>query len=786
VYPLGTKSIGTRLFRFLACILVGVAAIFFVVWQWMIHPALRRGVFERQKETARRAADQIEEFIEHRAQRLIQVSEVNRFWELRPDEQRQALYRLLKLDPQIREIAVADRAGQLVVRVSRERVYTDVDLVSVGHLPQYRDPLMGNIHISPVYHASTAEPFLSIGVPIRLAGKQTWGSIVAEIGLKDLWKSVADIQVGESGLISVTDESGALIAHPDYSKVLMRSNDTPHWSPRDIFAEFARGHDVTGRVIAGTAGTRWVVTAAPVLKTRWVVFVQEPEEVAFGAIRLVELSALVILGVALFGMLAVSAFFSRRIAEPVGQLEAKSKLVAEGQLDQRLEIHTGDEIERLANQFNRMAAALKEARDGLESRVAERSREITALYTAMAPLSDKASLRELFEGIIERLILATGADAALVRIYDSEARRFTCLAQQGFAAEFEGAVLRQGSAVAQVFASGEPIISGDIQADGRIKRKLQVEVGLNSCAFLPLTVNHRTRGILHLASKRTGYFTEEKREYLMAIARLMGIVVENSELLHSSLRYAEQLQQSNRELERSNRELQQFAYVASHDLQEPLRMVRSYTGLLARRYQGKLDADADEFIGYAVDGARRMQELINDLLSYSRVETQGKEFAATDCEAVFAKTLANLELAIQESGAHVCHKPLPTVSADEVQLGQLFQNLIGNGIKYRREGPLEIHVACKPAGRHWLFSVKDNGIGIEPQYHERIFTIFQRLHTKEQYPGSGIGLAICKKIVERHGGKIWVESELGKGATFYFTIPVEMLRSPEGLEDRTA
>jgi light-regulated signal transduction histidine kinase (bacteriophytochrome) len=217
--------------------------------------------------------------------------------------------------------------------------------------------------------------------------------------------------------------------------------------------------------------------------------------------------------------------------------------------------------------------------------------------------------------------------------------------------------------------------------------------------------------------------------------------------------------------------LEQFAYVASHDLQEPLRMVTSYTNLLAKRYQGKLDSDAEEFIHFAVDGARRMHGLINDLLEYSRIGTRGKNFAPTDCEAVLAKTLATLQLAIQESGAKVTHDPLPTVLADEGQLGQLFQNLIGNGIKYRDSSRPEVHISCKQEGENWLFSFKDNGIGIDPQYAERIFVIFQRLHTKQEYAGTGIGLAICKKIVDRHGGRIWVESQLGQGATFYFTIP---------------
>jgi len=226
------------------------------------------------------------------------------------------------------------------------------------------------------------------------------------------------------------------------------------------------------------------------------------------------------------------------------------------------------------------------------------------------------------------------------------------------------------------------------------------------------------------------------------------------------------------DLARSNAELEQFAYVASHDLQEPLRMVSSYVQLLARRYKGQLDADADDFIGFAVDGAKRMQDLVNDLLAYSRVGTRANPFERTDCEAVLALALGNLEFAIEESGAQVTHDALPVVVADGPQLAQVLQNLVANSIKFRSEQPPRIHVSATSIGDEWVFCVRDNGIGIDQQYHERVFVLFQRLHTRREYPGTGIGLAICRRIAERHGGRIWVESELGEGSAFHFAVPI--------------
>jgi signal transduction histidine kinase len=246
---------------------------------------------------------------------------------------------------------------------------------------------------------------------------------------------------------------------------------------------------------------------------------------------------------------------------------------------------------------------------------------------------------------------------------------------------------------------------------------------------------------------------------------------ELSELASTVNKMLKALEMNATELKRSNSELQQFAYVVSHDLQEPLRMIKSYLKLLEERYKEKLDEKAKDFINFAVDGAERMQKLIDGILAYSRVETKGKPFKPVNTEKVLNTTLKNLKVVIEETKAKITHSKLPVVEGDETQLVQLFQNLIGNAIKFHGSKPPEIHISAKNGNEEWIFCVQDNGTGIESENTERIFMLFQQLHARDEYGGTGIGLAVCKRIVERHGGRIWVESEPGKGSKFFFTIP---------------
>jgi len=407
------------------------------------------------------------------------------------------------------------------------------------------------------------------------------------------------------------------------------------------------------------------------------------------------------------------------------------------------------------------------------SRLRARRRR-AAQHDCTRALAESSNLGEVMPRILQ--ILAEGLDwqVAIMWNADTVSGTLRCSAlwqspafdRQEFLTATRVATLAKGVGLAgRVWAAGQPVWLKDAATDPDSTTQRAAQAGLHGALGFPLLAGEELLGVIEFFSVDSAPRDEAVLEVLSTVGAQINLLVERT-------RAEDRLRKTSAELVRSNTDLQQFAYLASHDLFEPLRMITSYLQLLNERYASKLDRQAHEFIGFAVDGATRMNALIHDLLAYARVDLRGRAFGAVDCEKTFDAAIANLKLAIEENGTTISRGPLPTVLGDPVQLTQLFQNLLGNAIKFRGSQPPRIDIDAQLKDGEWLFVVRDNGIGIDPKHFDRIFVIFQRLHTRQQYGGTGMGLAICKRIVERHGGRIWVESTPGDGSCFYFTLPV--------------
>jgi PAS domain S-box-containing protein len=395
------------------------------------------------------------------------------------------------------------------------------------------------------------------------------------------------------------------------------------------------------------------------------------------------------------------------------------------------------------------------------------ARHNTLRADIVTALSEEREIPRMLDRVCEALV--DNLEAAFARVWtlDEAGTMLLLQASAGIYTHVNGphkAVPVGKFKIGRIAASKKAHLTNDVQSDPQVGNpEWAREQKMVAFAGYPLVVDDRVVGVMAMFSRKP--LPEDTTSALGSIADTIAQGIER--------RRAEiELAQRVVDLARSNAELEQFAYVASHDLQEPLRMIASYNQLLARRYKGKLGEDADEFIAFTVEGVTRMQRLINDLLAYSRIGTRGKEADEIDLEEIVTEAKANLAKAIEESAAEiVVPGALPRVLGDRSQIGQLVQNLLGNAIKFRRDVPPRVEITAHRQGAWCQITVADNGLGIEEQYFERIFVIFQRLNAREDYPGTGIGLALCKKIVERHGGKIWLRSIPGSGTTMLFTLP---------------
>ena len=424
------------------------------------------------------------------------------------------------------------------------------------------------------------------------------------------------------------------------------------------------------------------------------------------------------------------------------------------------------ELETMLSQASRYGR-----REYVEPAVRRFVRENETLAEVGRIISSSLEIDEVYERFAREVSKVISFERISITQIDKEADTYKVLYVSGQEVEdrLPGTVVPlRGSFTEQVARSGSSLLllmnEGD-SPEGRMPSlRHGIQVGFLSFIAVPMITKGEVIGIMHLRSSEENAFTERDRQLAESVGAEIASAFANARLY-------EKLQLQAEELRRSNAELEQFAYVASHDLQEPLRMISSYVQLLGHRYKGRLDSDADEFISFAVDGAHRMQLLIEALLTYSRVGTRELHPEKTDFNTVFDQAAANMTVAVEQCNGVVTRDELPTLTADSQQMLRLFQNLLSNAIKFRGEEPPRVHISSLPQGDDWMFSVSDNGIGIPTEHCQRVFLVFQRLHGRGEYEGTGIGLAICKRIVERHQGRIWIDPEPEGGSVFHFTLP---------------
>jgi PAS domain S-box-containing protein len=652
---------------------------------------------------------------------------------------------------QFRLIGAADE-GREIVRLERTgrdgavRVVPDEGLQRKGDRGYFTAAIAlpaGGVYVSPIElnreHGAIETPHvpvLRVASPVHGPAAGATAVVIVNIDLRPILARLRS-QARSGAVVYLVNERGDYLLHPDASREFGFDLGRPARLQDDLpdLADALASDRLAVRAVRDGAGRLLDCAVAPVRPAggqRVAVVETIPRQALSAAAESVRRSSLLAGAAAAAAAVLVAVLVARSLTRPLQQITAAAEALAGGE-EAAVPTAASGEIGVLARAFARMSGEIRDKATDLEREVGvrrqaeERFRQVVEASPSGLVMVDAAGTIALVNAEIERLFGYRREELvgqpiemlvpARVRGEHAGDRRAYCAAPS-----------------ARAMGAGRDLYG--VRRDGG---EFPVEIGLN-----PIRT---PAGLL-----------------------VLGVVVDITERKAAE----EALDARTRDLERSNAELEQFAYVASHDLQEPLRMVASYTELLAERYRGRLDEKADKYIHYAVDGARRMRQLVNDLLAFSRVGTQGKAFAPVDTAGVVRRVLAGMRGAITESGAEVVCGELPTVDADESQLGQVFQNLIGNAIKFRSQAPPRIRIDAAPSAGAWKFSVADNGIGIDPAYAETVFQMFQRLHERGRYHGSGIGLAIVKKIVERHGGRVWFESRAASGTVFHFTLrPVE-------------
>ncbi len=686
----------------------------------------------------------------------------------------------LKVKEEVVDLMLVSPEGEVVYVASAQHSRHDLDHVLLDPEGKAFTEGKKGLFISAIYKNSEVELGYQYGTlvtaPIYDFEKKFVGVVAFEINLDPLYRFVQDTtslgQTGETLLIRKENDHVLFLnplrhdAQAAFIRKVLFTSQAAMPAQKAANGQSGSGRSLDYRNKKVLAAWRYV----PSLHCGLVAKIDQAE-VLKPVVTLRNL-VIIICMIAFFSLSLTALATANSIAQPIEMLRHGAEIIGGGNLEHQVVTDLPDEIGALSRDFDVMRIKLKEFNEQLEQRIKDKPGELAS--SLQESEETKKAVLNLMDDV-EKTNHELKGEIAARQAIEEKVLRLSQAVEQSSAVivitDLKGNIEYVNPAFEKV--------TGYTAQEAKGQNPRILKAGDYGPAFYKnlwdtITAGKVWRGEFHNKTKSGELIWEAAcispiQDEKGNITAFVAVKEDTTERRNKE----DNLRIVTKDLERSNKELEQFAYVASHDLQEPLRMVASYTQLLERRYNDLIDEKGKQYISYAINGAQRMQQLINDLLMFSRVGTKGKEFKETDMNSVYQQAITNLEVAIKENNAQIVCDSLPTILGDEVQLIQLFQNLIGNAIKFHGEVVPHIQVHVQAREKDWLFSTSDNGIGLDEKYKDRIFIIFQRLHTREEYQGTGIGLAVCKKIVERHEGQIWVESKLGKGATFYFIIPKE-------------
>ncbi len=766
----------------IALIVVVAASYYYTVRQ------IERDAAELQSEIASVTAERIRDFVQRKIERVSDTANAVSLYPLGSKEQQLLVSLLAKNDASFTDVSIIDAQGMEVLKVSDRRVYFPSDLSNQIKSAKFNKAIKGEDYISPVHTSERFQPYVTLAIPLWGGAQSVAGVIAAEADLSFLWEVVGKIQFGSAGYAYLVDEHGNLIAHKDGSLVLKRMN----LGQLDKVQEFIGNRTGSDRNPAhegrGLLDRSVLATYAPVPDLGWAVILEEPIDAALANVEKLKRYAIVLLVVSLAVGAVIIAWVSGRMTGPIRELREGVATIGSGNLEHRTSIKTGDEIQDLAEEFNRMTDALQNSYATLEQKVEERtkeaetrSRQLSVLNKIGAAVSRSLNLEMVLNEAIEKMIETLNFDASWIYILDPSEEVLILKAYKGIGDEVAHSMDRRKRSVGisgKIFETGERFVFEGVQNDTEYnhlssRNKLQ-SLGFSSSAGFPIKANEKVIGVLHLASKAGRHFAPDELQLIESIAQEIGVAAENARLFEQVNQKTAELGHMNQELQEANQAKDEFLNVMSHELRTPLNVITGYAEVLSQGVLGEIQREQMHAVKTISYQSKELLRMINEILQVGSIEA-GKVKA--NCENVnLLDFLFELKsgyeiLSKKEISLHWDIPPsLPIVWTDGEKLKHVLQNLVNNAIKFTETGGVTFS-ACS-FSESIEFKVKDTGIGMPQDMLPSIFQMFRQLDSSStrSYGGSGVGLYIVKKFVDLLGGKIEVESVLGKGSTFTITL----------------